>query len=149
VYVIGDVSPPSSFGWAAYWSGQRTGRPAVALHATAVARPPRPPALTSPSANLAAYPRHISLDFSYTLLCCPLCSFGNRDGSVKIATGCGLQDWGSALCKTNRKGNSMATCWRNLVPTFADRRVSRGQRGGPLTVVNLSFLHRSRYFSFK
>jgi hypothetical protein len=23
-----------------------------------------------------------------------------------------------------------ATCWRNLVPTFADRGVSRGQRGG-------------------
>jgi hypothetical protein len=32
-----------------------------------------------------------------------------------------------------------ATCWRNLMPTFADRGVSRGQRGGSLTVVNLSF----------
>jgi hypothetical protein len=42
-----------------------------------------------------------------------------------------------------------ATCWRNLVPTFADRVVSRGQRGGSPTVVNLSFLDRSRYFSFK
>jgi hypothetical protein len=42
-----------------------------------------------------------------------------------------------------------ATYWRNLVPTFADRRVSRGQRGGSPTVVNLSFLDRSRYFSFK
>jgi hypothetical protein len=40
-----------------------------------------------------------------------------------------------------------ATCWRNLVPTFADRVVSRGQRGGSPTVVNLSFLDRSRYFS--
>jgi hypothetical protein len=38
---------------------------------------------------------------------------------------------------------------RNLVPTFVDRGVSRGQRGGSLTVVNLSFLDRSRYFSFK
>jgi hypothetical protein len=42
-----------------------------------------------------------------------------------------------------------ATCWKNLVPTFADRGVSRGQRGGSPTVVNLSFLHRNRYFSFK
>jgi hypothetical protein len=42
-----------------------------------------------------------------------------------------------------------ATCRRNLVPTFADRGVSRGQRGGSPTVVNLSFLDRSCYFSFK
>jgi hypothetical protein len=42
-----------------------------------------------------------------------------------------------------------ATCWRNLVPTFGDRGVSRGQRGGSRAAVNLSFLDRSRYFSFK
>jgi hypothetical protein len=42
-----------------------------------------------------------------------------------------------------------ATCLRNLVLTFADRGVSRGQRGGSTTVINLSFLDRSRYFSFK
>jgi hypothetical protein len=42
-----------------------------------------------------------------------------------------------------------ATCQRNLVPTFVDRGVSRGQRGGSPTIVNLSFLDRSRYFSFK
>jgi hypothetical protein len=41
------------------------------------------------------------------------------------------------------------TCRRNLVPTFVDRAVSRGQRGGSPTVVNLSFLDRSHYFSFK
>jgi hypothetical protein len=35
------------------------------------------------------------------------------------------------------------------VPTFVDRGVSRGQRGGSPTIVNLSFLDRSRYFSFK
>jgi hypothetical protein len=35
-----------------------------------------------------------------------------------------------------------ATCRRNLVATFVDRGVSRGQRGGSLTVVNLSFLDR-------
>jgi hypothetical protein len=36
-----------------------------------------------------------------------------------------------------------------LVPTFVDRGVSRGQLGGSPTAVNLSFLDRSRYFSFK
>jgi hypothetical protein len=51
--------------------------------------------------------------------------------------------------QTNYNDWATATCWRNLVPTFADRGVSRGQRGGSLTVVNLSFLDRSRYFSFK
>jgi hypothetical protein len=35
-----------------------------------------------------------------------------------------------------------ATCWRNLVPTFVDREVSRGQHGGSPTAVNLSFLDR-------
>jgi hypothetical protein len=39
--------------------------------------------------------------------------------------------------------------WRNLVPTFADRGVSRGQRDGTPTVVDRSFQDRSRYFSFK
>jgi hypothetical protein len=42
-----------------------------------------------------------------------------------------------------------ATCRRNLVPTIVDRGVSRGQCGGTPTVVNLSFLDRSHYFSFK
>jgi hypothetical protein len=35
-----------------------------------------------------------------------------------------------------------ATCRRNLVPTFVDRGVSRGQLGRSHTVVNLSFLDR-------
>jgi hypothetical protein len=39
-----------------------------------------------------------------------------------------------------------ATCRRNSVPTFTDGEVSRGQRGGSFTAVNLSFLDRSRYF---
>jgi hypothetical protein len=38
-----------------------------------------------------------------------------------------------------------ATCWRNLVPTFMDRGVSHGQRGGSPTVVNHSFLDRNSY----
>jgi hypothetical protein len=42
-----------------------------------------------------------------------------------------------------------ATCQRNVVPTFADRGVSRGQRGGTPTVVNVSFLDLSRYFFFQ
>jgi hypothetical protein len=42
-----------------------------------------------------------------------------------------------------------ATCWRNLVPTFADRGVFRGQRGGSPTVVNLSYIDRNHYFDFK
>jgi hypothetical protein len=41
------------------------------------------------------------------------------------------------------------TCWRNLVPTFADRGVSRGQCDGTPTVGNLSFVDWSRYISFK
>jgi hypothetical protein len=36
-----------------------------------------------------------------------------------------------------------------LVPTFVDRGVWRGQRGGSPTVVNLSFIDRSRYFFFQ
>jgi hypothetical protein len=42
-----------------------------------------------------------------------------------------------------------ATCRRNLLPTFVDREVLRGQCGGSPMVVNLSFLDRSHYFSFK
>jgi hypothetical protein len=49
-----------------------------------------------------------------------------------------------ALCP-----QATATCWWNVVPTFVDRGVSRGQHAGSPTVVNLSFLDRSRYFSFK
>jgi hypothetical protein len=35
------------------------------------------------------------------------------------------------------------------MPILADRGMSRGQRGGSLTVVNLSFLDRSRYVRFE
>jgi hypothetical protein len=49
----------------------------------------------------------------------------------------------------NYTDRATATCRRNLVPTFVDRGVSHGQRGGSPTVVNLSFLDRSRNFSFK
>jgi hypothetical protein len=46
--------------------------------------------------------------------------------------------------EANYTDRATATCRRNLVLTFADRGVSRGQRGGSPTVVNLSFLDRSR-----
>jgi hypothetical protein len=42
-----------------------------------------------------------------------------------------------------------ATCRRSLVITFVGRGVSLGQHGGSPTVVNLGFLDRSCYFSFK
>jgi hypothetical protein len=51
--------------------------------------------------------------------------------------------------QANYTDRSTATCRRNLVPTFVDRGVSRGQRGGSRTVVNLNFLDRSRYFIFQ
>jgi hypothetical protein len=51
--------------------------------------------------------------------------------------------------RANYNNWATATCRRNLVPTFVDRGVSRGQRGGSPTVVNLSFLDRNRYFSSK
>jgi hypothetical protein len=51
--------------------------------------------------------------------------------------------------RANYTDRTTATCRRNLVPTFVDRGVSRGQRGGSPTAVNLSFLDRSRYFYFK
>jgi hypothetical protein len=43
-----------------------------------------------------------------------------------------------------------ATCWRNLVPTLADRGVSCGQRGGSPTVVNqIPHSGSIKYFKFK
>jgi hypothetical protein len=61
----------------------------------------------------------------------------NKTNSVALSPQENYTDW------------AIATCRRNLVLTFMDRRVSRGQRGGSPTVVNLSFLDRSHYFSFK
>jgi hypothetical protein len=39
-----------------------------------------------------------------------------------------------------------AICWRISVPAFVDKGVSRGQRDGIPTAINLSFLVWSRYF---
>jgi hypothetical protein len=60
-----------------------------------------------------------------------------RQDSVAFSPQVKYSDWATATCR------------RNLVPTFADRGVSRGQRGGTRTVVNLSFLDRSRHFSLE
>jgi hypothetical protein len=60
-----------------------------------------------------------------------------KTNSVALSPRANYTDW------------STATCRRNLISTFVDRGVSRGQRGGSPTVVDLSFLDRSHYFSFK
>jgi hypothetical protein len=60
-----------------------------------------------------------------------------KTNSVALSPRANYTDWATA------------TCQRNLVPTFMDSGVSRGQLGGSPTAVNLSFLDRSRYFSFK
>jgi hypothetical protein len=61
----------------------------------------------------------------------------NKTNSVALSPRANYTDW------------TTSTCQRNLVPTFVDRGVSRDQRSGSPTVVNLSVLDRSRYFSFK
>jgi hypothetical protein len=60
-----------------------------------------------------------------------------QTNSVALSPHANYTDWAAATCR------------RNLVPTFVDRGVPRGQRSGSRTVVNLSFLDRSLYFSFK
>jgi hypothetical protein len=59
-----------------------------------------------------------------------------KKNSVAFSPQANYTDWASAT-------------WRNFVPTFVDRGVSRGQRGGSPTVVNLSFLDRIRYIFFQ
>jgi hypothetical protein len=60
-----------------------------------------------------------------------------QTNSVALSPRANYTDWATATCR------------RNLVSTSVDRAVSRGQRGESPTVFNLSFLDRSRYFSFK
>jgi hypothetical protein len=61
----------------------------------------------------------------------------DKTNSVALGPQANYTDWATATYR------------RNLVPTFVDTGVSRGQSGGSLTVVNLNFLDRSNYFSFK
>jgi hypothetical protein len=51
--------------------------------------------------------------------------------------------------KANYMDWATATGRRILVPTFVDRGVSRGQRGGTSMTINLTFLYRSHYFFFQ
>jgi hypothetical protein len=52
-----------------------------------------------------------------------------KTNSLSLSSRANYTDWATATCR------------RNIVPAFVDRGVSRGQRGGSPTVVNLSFLH--------
>jgi hypothetical protein len=51
--------------------------------------------------------------------------------------------------RANYTDRVTAICRQSLLPTFADRGVSRGQRGGTHTAVNLRFLDQSRCFFFQ
>jgi hypothetical protein len=73
----------------------------------------------------------------YAALCWNFIRKLYKTNSVALSPQANYTDWATA------------TCLWNLVAAFVDRRVSRGQCGGSLTVVNLSFLDRSHYFSFK
>jgi hypothetical protein len=53
-----------------------------------------------------------------------------KTNSVANSTRANYTDWATATCR------------RNLVPTFVERGVLRGRRGGSPTVVNLSFRDR-------
>jgi hypothetical protein len=58
---------------------------------------------------------------------------GKKTHSVAFSSQANYTDW------------LTVTCRRNLMPTFVDRGVSRGQHGGSPAVVNLSFLDRTLY----
>jgi hypothetical protein len=59
----------------------------------------------------------------------------NKTNSVAFSPQANYTNWATATCR-----------W-NLVPSFADRVVLRGQHGESPTVVNLSFLDWNCYFS--
>jgi hypothetical protein len=73
-------------------------------------------------------------------------SFRNMKTAVKDQAATYKQTTNSVALSPQAKYTdwATATCRRNLVPTFVDRGVSRGQRGGSRTAVNLSFLDRRR-----
>jgi hypothetical protein len=61
----------------------------------------------------------------------------NKTNSMAFSPQANYTDWATTTCR------------QNLMPTFVDRGVLRRQRSGSLTVVNLGFLDRRSYFSFK
>jgi hypothetical protein len=74
---------------------------------------------------------------AWSHICVIIANLYLKTNSVALISRANSTDWATVTFR-----------W-NLVPTFLARRMSRGQRGGSLTVVNLSFLDRSRYLSFK
>jgi hypothetical protein len=60
-----------------------------------------------------------------------------RFNSVPFSLQANSTDWSTAIDR------------RILVPISVDTGVSRGQRSGTLTAINLNFLDRSRYFFFQ
>jgi hypothetical protein len=117
--------------------------------------PPRPAKLMPTSADRgygvvsAMGPSAVNLSFLYRIRCLFI-----QVASQLSSRGCVNPSPDPLVIKTkfrspraNYTDWATATCRRNIVPTFVDRGVSRGQRGGSPTV--LSFLDRSRYFSFK
>jgi hypothetical protein len=75
--------------------------------------------------------------FPYIVPYPPGCHNKPKTNSVALSPQANYTDWATATCR------------RNLVPTFSDRRLSRDHRGGSPTVVNLSYLDRNHQFSFK
>jgi hypothetical protein len=70
-------------------------------------------------------------------VCVCVCVCNKQTNSVAFRQQANYTDWATA------------TGQRILVPTFVDRGMSLGQRGGTSTAVNLSFLDRSLYFFFQ
>jgi hypothetical protein len=66
-----------------------------------------------------------------------------------------IHRWHYSLDSVDYSPQVNYTDWANangrriLVPTFVDRRLSRGQRGGKPTAVNVSFIDWSYYFFFR
>jgi hypothetical protein len=72
------------------------------------------------------------IEFIEQLLPVTSTGYSKQTNSVALSPQANYTDWATATYR------------RNLVSTFVDRGMLRGQRGGSPTVVNLSFLDRSR-----
>jgi hypothetical protein len=72
-----------------------------------------------------------SVHTSFVQMCSCAAPTNKQTNSVALSPRANYTDW------------STSTYRRKLVSTFVDRGVSRGQRGGSPTVVNLSFLDRA------
>jgi hypothetical protein len=92
----------------------------------------------TPSCTALIHPSYIYIHtHTHICACVYVCVWTNETNFMALSPQANYIDWVTDNCR------------RNLVPTFADRGVWRGQCSRTPTVVNLSFLDRSRYFSFK